>query len=70
MQTRWLPQFPNSDRALPVEEVDASLSEAEFLERFVLRHRPCVIRGAVSHWRAVGRWIRPPPPGERCWADG
>src|SRR5688500_16504208 len=55
-QDRVLPKFPNYARAHAVDEVDASISERDFLDRFVERHRPCVIRGGASHWPAVGKW--------------
>jgi hypothetical protein len=33
-----------------------ALSEREFLEGYVANSRPCVIRGAVRHWPALGKW--------------
>src|SRR5262245_50261153 len=56
MRVRWLPRFPNYDRAYEVEVVQADLSEPDFMERFVLRHRPCVVRGGAKHWPAVKKW--------------
>ncbi|HEY2510861.1 MAG TPA: cupin-like domain-containing protein [Polyangiaceae bacterium] len=56
MRERWLPHFPNYERARGVEEVTPDIREHEFMERFVLRHHPCVVRGGAKHWPAVGKW--------------
>lgn len=54
--TTFLSRFPNHEHAIAVEEVTADLSSERFHQHFVLRHRPCVIRGAVAHWPAVHEW--------------
>jgi Cupin-like domain len=56
MRRRWLPDFPNYDRARPVQETSASIGEDAFGATFVRKHRPCVIRGAASPWPATRRW--------------
>lgn len=48
---------PGMAAAAPVPELDAaSLSEETFLDDYVAHSRPCVIKGAVSHWEAVKKW--------------
>jgi hypothetical protein len=56
MRRRWLPRFPNYDHSHLVEEVTSEITEDEFFERFVSRHRPCVVRGGAKSWPAVGKW--------------
>jgi len=55
---RWhLSGFPNYRHALPVDEISASkITEKEFLDNYVNRNRPCVLKGAVRHWPAFTRW--------------
>ncbi len=51
---------PNYAQARPLEEIDArSISESEFQRNHVMRNRPCVLRGAVSHWPACAKWRDP-----------
>jgi hypothetical protein len=56
MRCRWLSHFPNYGRAREIEQVAPGISEADFMARFILRHRPCVVRGGARHWPAVGKW--------------
>jgi hypothetical protein len=56
MRPRWLPGFPNYDRAHPIVEVGPDIREEEFLRRFVQGHQPCVIRGLAKQWPALKRW--------------
>ena len=44
-----------SAAAVPVVRVE-ELNESDFLERFVNRNNPCVIKGAVRHWPAMKNW--------------
>jgi peptidyl-lysine (3S)-dioxygenase / protease len=39
-----------------VAELDTVPDVRTFERTFVARHRPCVIRNAVSHWPAVHKW--------------
>jgi Cupin-like domain len=45
--------FEHYDR---VAELDSTPDSLEFERTFVSRNRPCVIRGAVSHWPAIQKW--------------
>lgn len=56
MATRRIARFPNRERAIPLEEAPANLSAGEFLERYVSRHRPCVIRSGAADWKSVRTW--------------
>jgi quercetin dioxygenase-like cupin family protein len=48
---------PGMATATPVPALDAaSLSEETFLNDYVAHSRPCVIKGAVSHWEATEKW--------------
>jgi hypothetical protein len=50
-------RFPNFARALGVDVVGVSeLPPREFHRRYVLPHRPCLIKGALGHWPAMQRW--------------
>lgn len=42
--------------SLRIVEEPGSLSPEEFRERYYLRHRPVILRGAASHWPAVASW--------------
>jgi hypothetical protein len=53
---RWLPDFPNYERARPVPETSASISEADFRSTYVEQHQPCVIRCGAAHWPAIRQW--------------
>lgn len=57
-QEPWtLARTPNYVRALPLEEVDAArLDERTFRRVYVEHNRPCVLRGAISHWPACAKW--------------
>lgn len=46
-------RFPNYSAAQPVQEVEHTIDPARFFEDFVLKHQPCIIRGAVAHWPAT-----------------
>lgn len=43
---------------MPVSTVEerTALVPEDFVDSFVLQHRPIVIRGAVAHWPAVHKW--------------
>lgn len=56
MRQRWLPRFPNYAHATTIDEVPASISEGEFVGRYVETHQPCVIRGGAKHWPAIEKW--------------
>lgn len=50
-------RIPNYADALSVTTVDASsLSSRDFLSDFVNRNRPCLIKGAATHWPACTSW--------------
>ena len=43
--------------ATPVPVLRAGeLSERDFKDTYVANSRPCVIKGAVSHWPATAKW--------------
>jgi hypothetical protein len=51
---------PNYARATPLESIDAaSVTEEAFHRHYVMQNRPCVLRGAVSHWPACVKWRQP-----------
>lgn len=55
-----LSRTPNYARALAVDSIDASaISPEQFQREYVARNRPCVLRGAVTHWPAFERWQHP-----------
>lgn len=55
--TPLLDRSPGAATAKPVDEIDAGAVDPQrFHEEYVLAHRPCVVRGAASHWRAVATW--------------
>lgn len=52
---------------IPLESVHAdALDEHTFWERYVCRHSPLLIRGAVAHWPALQRWSQPGYLETRC----
>lgn len=51
-----LANFPNFARASELSCIAADISEASFLNDYVDRHRPVVIRGGAAHWPALERW--------------
>ncbi len=55
---RWdLCNFPNYNRALEIEEVSAdALEPVGFYKNYVLKNRPCLVKGAVSTWKATRDW--------------
>jgi hypothetical protein len=57
-QMPWdLSRTPNYADALPLASVEASaLDQRRFYRDFVLRNRPCLIKGALSHWPACRAW--------------
>lgn len=38
-----------------VDKIDA-ISNQLFLERYIKQNRPVIIRGAIEHWDAIGKW--------------
>jgi hypothetical protein len=57
MPDNTLKHVPGMKAAAAVPVVDAHrLSESEFLADYVSKSRPCMIRGAVRHWSALGKW--------------
>jgi len=52
-----LARMPNyaQAQALPLE-VAESLTPQRFQREYVARNRPCLIKGAVTHWPAFSRW--------------
>lgn len=60
-------RVPNFDRAEPVTTLDArQLDVRTFESEFVARNRPCLIKGAASHWPACSLWHSAEYLGERC----
>jgi hypothetical protein len=58
-------------RASPVPVCQAdTLAERVFLAEFVAGSRPCVIRGAVRHWPAWGKWCDRDYLKSRCGHRG
>ena len=52
-----LAHIPGMQSATPVPELRAeTLSESVFRESHVEKSRPCVVKGAVRHWPATGKW--------------
>jgi hypothetical protein len=52
-----LKNVPGMATAAPVPMLRADmLSERAFKEAYVAHSRPCVIKGAVSHWPATAKW--------------
>jgi quercetin dioxygenase-like cupin family protein len=52
---------------IPLETVRAdALDERTFWDRYVCRHAPLLIRGAVAHWPALERWSQPNYLETRC----
>lgn len=51
-----LRRFPHHASAIAVEEITPEEATDRFFSDFVEQHRPCVVRGAVDHWPATGRW--------------
>jgi hypothetical protein len=50
-------RVPNFDRAEPVMTLDARQLDARLFEsELVARNRPCLIKGAASHWPACSLW--------------
>lgn len=48
---------PGMANAAPVPNLDAAiLAEHAFKSGYVANGQPCVIRGAVRHWPALGKW--------------
>lgn len=48
---------PGLDRAKPVPILSAeTLNEKTFIDEWVAKNRPCLIKGAVAHWPAVEKW--------------
>jgi len=44
---------------LPIDRIDASsLTDETFFQNYVLANKPVVIRGAIDHWPAHGKWSR------------
>jgi hypothetical protein len=57
MPDNILSHVPGMRNASPVPEVHAAgLSQSVFLDRFVSRSQPCVIKGAIAHWAALQKW--------------
>lgn len=55
-----LAYMPNYAQAEPLTEIDAkAISENDFRRDHVMRNRPCVLRGAISHWPACTAWRDP-----------
>lgn len=55
-----LAQVPGYEAANTVESVRAeNLDRKTFWHEFVLRNRPCLIKGAVASWLACHRWQAP-----------
>lgn len=52
----FVDRFPNYDDAIDVEQITPDEASSRFFSDFVERHRPCVIREAVSQWPATKRW--------------
>ena len=52
-----LKNVPGMAAATPVPVLQANaLSEREFKGAYVANSRPCLIKGAVSHWPAIRKW--------------
>ncbi len=52
-----LKNVPGMAAAVPVPVLDAgTLTERAFRNEYVAHSRPCVIKGAVSHWPATRKW--------------
>ena len=52
-----LKNVPGMAAAAPVAVLQASaLTEQAFKSEYVAGSRPCVIKGAVSHWPALRKW--------------
>lgn len=55
-QTAIVTGLPMMKTATPVESVEASsLTPARF-RRFVMKNRPCLVKGGAAHWPALRRW--------------
>jgi len=57
---RWdLSQTPNYDNALCVEEVlPDGLTARTFHQEYTVGNRPCLIKGAISSWKATREWSK------------
>jgi hypothetical protein len=51
-----LRRFPHYETAASIDDVDSTISPDDFYARYVLVHRPCVIRGAAGGWAAIEDW--------------
>ncbi|TCK33793.1 cupin-like protein [Paraburkholderia sp. BL8N3] len=55
-----LTAVPNYEHAEEIDSLKASeLMRENFFEQYVLRNRPCRLRGAAAHWPAFEKWRNP-----------
>jgi hypothetical protein len=57
--------IPGIERATRVPDKEAGqLKESDFIQEFVNKNRPCLVKGAIRHWPAIQKWRH-----EDYWID-
>ncbi|MCX2492865.1 cupin-like domain-containing protein [Pedobacter sp. PF22-3] len=57
VMNRFLSFIPGISKSLAVPVVYAeNLTKKEFIEKWVSRNKPCLVKNAVLHWPAVQKW--------------